>query len=96
MRSGLMRDYITIERNMPTKGDFGEDIDNWVELFKTWAYIRGSVSNEQEAIYNIRIRFRELTHNDRIVFGSRIFNITSVLDKSGMGRELFLEGRELV
>lgn len=96
-RAGLMRDYVTIERNFPTQGDQGEQIDNWVVQGYTWAYIRGSVSNEQEAISQIRIRYREgLTHNDRFVLGSRIFNLTSVLDKDGRGRDMILEARELV
>ena len=96
MPAGQLRDYITVERNYPTQGDQGEEIDDWQELFKTWAHIVGVVSNEQEAVFNIEIRYRSLTHNDRIVFNSRIFNITSVQDKDGMARKLMLEARELV
>jgi len=96
MRAGLMRDYITIERNTPTQGDAGEEIDNWATLAYTWGHMRGSISNEQEAIYTVKIRYQELTHNDRLVLGSRVFNIISVLDRSGMNRDLVLEARELV
>ena len=97
MRSGLKRDYLTFERNTPTQGVQGQEIDNWNVLFYAWGYIRGSVSNEQEAVHQIRIRYEaDLTHRDRIVFGSRIFNIKSRLDKDGRGRELVLQVSEVV
>jgi head-tail adaptor len=96
MRAGLLRDKITLERNFPTQGDYGEIVDDWQELAQTWAYIRATVGDEESVIYNIRIRYRDLFHTDRIVFGAKIFNILSVIDKDGMKRDLWLEARELV
>ena len=96
MRAGLMRDYVTFERNFPTQGDYGEVVDDWQVLATTWAYMRAKVGDEESVIYNIRIRYRDLFHTDRIVFGSKILNILSVIDRDGMKRELWLEARELV
>ena len=94
MRAGLMRDYVTIERNNPTQGASGEQIDNWSFLAYTWAYIRGTGGEEHINALTMRCRYRDIVHTDRIIFGSRIFDIVSVTDSAGMARDLVLELRE--
>ena len=96
MRAGLMRDYISIERNTPTQGDSGELIDAWTTLANAWVYLRASSGEEAINQYLITMRYRDITHTDRIVFGTRIFDIVTVLDRQGMGRELTLEVSERV
>lgn len=94
MRAGLMRDYVTIERNTPTQGPAGEEIDNYAFLAFTWAYIRGTGGEEHINALTMRCRYRDIVHTDRIVFGTRIFDIVSVTDRDGMKRDLELELRE--
>lgn len=95
-RAGMLHDYVTIQRNTPTQGDSGELVDSWAALYTAWANIRASIGDEQQVIYTIRIRYLDITHNDRITFGSKIFNILSVLDRDGQQRELVLQAREIV
>ena len=89
-----MRDYVTIQRNTPTQGNSGEEIDNWTTIGYAWCYLRAT--DGQEAINELKanMRYRDINHTDRLLFGSRTFDIVSVLDKSGMGRELELVLRE--
>lgn len=94
MRSGLLRDYVQIQRNSPTQGDSGELIDNWTHLAYTWCRIRDATGEEAITTHQIRMRYRDIMHTDRIVFGSRIFDIVTVLDTEGMKRNLVLEARE--
>lgn len=94
MRAGLMRDYVTIERNTPTQGASGEEIDNWSTLSNTWAYIRATDGEESISSYQMRVRYQDIIHTDRVIFGSRVFDIVNVLDKDGMQRDLVIELRE--
>ena len=94
MRAGLMRDFVTIQRNTPTTGPTGEEIDGWANLNDTWAYIRGSGGDENINNLTMRVRDQDILHTDRVIFGSRTFDILSVTDSSGMGRELVIELQE--
>lgn len=94
MRSGLMRDYVTIQRNTPTQGNSGEEIDNWAFFANAWIYLRATEGEESINSYQARMRYMDIVHTDRILFGSRVFDIVSVLDKEGMQRNLVLELRE--
>lgn len=94
MRAGLMRDYVTIQRNTPTQGLSGEEIDNWSTLSETWAYIRGTGGEENINALNMRIRHQDILHTDRVLFGARIFDIVSITDPDGMQRNLLAELRE--
>lgn len=93
MRAGLKRDYVTIQRNNPTQGASGEEIDVWTNLANEWAYIRGVDGDEAITTHVIRLRHRDLDHTDRILFNSKIYDIVSVIDKDGMGRELIVEAK---
>ena len=94
MRAGLLRDYVTIQRNTPTQGSSGEEIDVWADLSNAWAFIRASGGDENIKSLKIDIRYTDVTHTDRIVFGTRIFDIVTVFDPAGMGRNLRIEAIE--
>jgi len=94
MRAGLKRDYVEIQKNTPTRGLSGEEIDSWSHRGYAWVYIRATDGEESISNYTIRMRDQTVTHTDRILFGSRVFDIKSVLDKDGMGRDLVLEVTE--
>ena len=94
MRAGELRDYVEFQRNAPTRGASGEEIDNWSHHIFAWVKIRATAGEETITAHQLRMRFADIVHTDRVVFGSRIFDIVSVLDNQGMGRELVLELRE--
>ena len=94
MRAGLMRDQVTIERNTPTIGSTGEEIDAWATYTTTWAHIRGSGGEENIKNLMMRVRHQDILHTDRVVFGTRTFDIVSVRDSDGMARDLVIELRE--
>lgn len=93
-RAGLLRHYVEIQRNTPTQGDSGEEIDNWAHLAYSFCSIRSTEGEEEIVTHQVRMRYRDITHTDRILFGSRVFNIVNVLDAGGMERDLVLEVRE--
>lgn len=93
MRAGLKRDYIEIQLNTPTQGASGEEIDSWSHRAYAWAYIRGTDGDESITSHTMRIRFQTVDHTDRIIFNGNVYDIISVLDKDGMGRDLVIEAK---
>lgn len=94
MRAGELRDYVEFQRNTPTRGDSGEEIDNWSTHIYAWVKIRATGGEENITAHQLRMRYADVVHTDRVVFGSRIFDIVSVLDTRGDARNLVLELRE--
>ena len=84
MRSGSLRHRVVVQGQTQTPNGMGGFSVTWSELFKSRAAIWPLSSKEQldamkleSVITNkIRIRYRAgITSKNRIVFGSRIFNI---------------------
>ena len=94
MRAGTLRDYVTIQRNNPTQGSSGEEIDNWITHVNAWVNLRETGGEENIKALQMRMRYDDVLHTDRVLFRSRVFDIVSVLDKTGMERELVIELRE--
>jgi len=99
MRSGALKHKITIERNAERRGESGEIIRGWTTFAQRWAAVEPLVGREIEYAHQIhadagiRIRMRYLegmTPSDRIVMGTRIFNVLSVqnVDESGVETEV--------
>jgi head-tail adaptor len=94
MRSGLLRDYVKFQRNNPTQGLSGEEIDNWTDHIFAWVFLKATGGEENIGNYQVRMRYADIVHTDRMIFGTRVFDIVSVLDTGGMQRELVVELRE--
>lgn len=84
MRSGPLRHRVSVQRQEPTRDEFGEIVANeWVEIGKRWAEVKpisgreALVSNQDlnEVTTRIRMRFFPIRGSDRIVFKERIYNI---------------------
>lgn len=90
----MLRDFVTFQRNNPTQGASGEEIDNWSNHVTAYVHLKAVSGEENISQYQLRMRYDDINHTDRIIFGSRIFDIVSVLDMTGMKRELTLELRE--
>ncbi len=90
MNIGSKRHLITIEEfQQSIEPTFGEEVKTWVEFNKAWASIipvsvdERYISKEKNATATHKITIRyipNLSVKMRVVFGSRIFNIVSVLN----------------
>lgn len=102
MNSARLRYMVRIERNTPTLNTFGEEESSW-SLF---AIRRASIeplrgrefwtSQEQESEITHRLRLRwddklsNVTTKDRIGYGSRNFDIKSIINPMQRGEEMQL------
>lgn len=107
MRAGYLNKRITIQQLTDERDETGGVVNTWTEVCKAWASIeplKGAEflsAKEVDAQVTTRIRMRQrkdvtITSDMRVVYGSRIFEIDSVIDVYTRGRELQLMSRELV
>ncbi len=105
MRAGLMRHRITIESPTETQGADGSMTLTWAPFATVWASVEPLLGREwfdaqrEQAEVSHRVRMRFLPgvgHNMRIMWGSRVFEIESVLNAGERNRELVLMCRESV
>jgi SPP1 family predicted phage head-tail adaptor len=107
MQAGWLRHRITITDKQITRRDNGEEAISWADHFSAWASIeplRGREyleSKQIEADVDTRIRLRHQPDKQplprmRIAFGSRTFEIVSVVNVKEKGAELNLMCKELI
>jgi len=105
MRAGKLRHSIIIEKKTLTTDNMGGFTEVWSEHTITRASIypmRGTEKVEfmklgHTNVYNIWIRyFSGVLADMRIVFGSRYFEILSVLNPEEKNVDLFITAKELV
>jgi len=102
LRAGRLRHRITIQSVGSTLDDYGDLSNSWTTLATVWASItpvsgtEADIASELTGIstHSIKIRYRSgVTSQNRIVFGSRTFQIESIKDwneyKAGKCLELF-------
>lgn len=103
--AGPMRFRIEIQANTPTTTGKGEHVQSWTTVTSRWASIAPAsgqrfVASEQirdQVSHKIVIRYYAgLTPRHRIKFGSRIFNILSVLDEGELHVRQTILATELV
>jgi len=100
---GKLRKKIVIERNTNTTPDSnGQVKPNWETLFTRYAYIRPLKGREYEQAHQMKsietheigLRYVDITPRDRFRYGTRIFNIESVLNIDEKDRELICRCKE--
>lgn len=109
MQSGRLRNRVILQRQTVTQNEFNEEIVTWVDIADLWADIRSGGARERERMISganqlqaaidhvIIIRWRsDINAKQRIVFGSRIFDIEAYNDPTGQHRQLRLECREVL
>ena len=106
MRSGSLRHRITFQRNEETFNDFGESITSWVSIVPDeWVQIIPLKSDETyrskklnaEVNHKIRMRYRsDIDSTLRIEYGSRIFDIDSVINVRELNKELQIMATEVL
>lgn len=107
MRAGELRHRITIDYPTASQDAFGEETPvTWVTLETVWAaaepltgqerYLDPAAQRVAEATFRFRIRYRDdVTHQMRVSWRSRTFNILEVRNIMGRDWEMYLLCKEL-
>jgi SPP1 family predicted phage head-tail adaptor len=109
MRSGTLRERVTIQTFTVAQDAHGEPIKTWANLGSVpvvWAnikvkpggerFISGSEQVQAELTHTVTIRHRtDITVQMRAVEGSRLLYIENVYDPTGKNEYLILECREV-
>lgn len=93
MKAGRRNKKVTIQRTTPTRGDFGEEVEAWATLSQPFVNIKTISGGETiqggqidaRSTHLISLRKTDITPADRIMHGSRVFNIVSVTDPEERG-----------
>ena len=107
MQAGWLRHRITVQDKQVSRAQNGEEEITWPDHFSAWASVepfRGREyleSKQVETDVDTRIRLRYQPGKQplprmRVVYGSRIFEIESVINAKEMDIELNLMCRELL
>lgn len=105
MRAGQLRDRVTLQEVTETRDSFGAVVEAWSDVATVWAEVADLSGREYfdaqqtnaELKTRIRIRYRSgVVPKMRAVFGSRVFDIESVIDPDSRRRELHLMCKEVV
>lgn len=103
MNAGDLRHQITLQSMTQTADGMGGITETWSDQFTTWASIDPPKSREfygtgqvqTEIVTRVRIRYRpNVSHTWRVKFGTRYFNITSIVNPDECNQELIIMGRE--
>jgi len=107
MQAGRLRHQVTIKYKETTQNDLGEEVIVWTDLVTVWAGVeplRGREymdSRQAQADVDTRIRMRyqegvTVRPSHRVYFGSRVYEVISVIDPQERNRDLQLMCREHV
>lgn len=107
LRAGKLRHRVSIERLTETVDDYGavdRSSANWASIGTVWAAIeplrgveRLEASQLKESVdtqITMRPQSFSVNASDRVAFGSRIFDIVSVINPQEIGEQLILLCRE--
>jgi SPP1 family predicted phage head-tail adaptor len=105
MKSGKLRHRITIQSKVVSRDTFGAETITWRTEKTVWASIEPISGKEyflaqqvqSEVTHVIKIRYYEGLRTDwRMLFGSRIFDVKSVINFQEQNVEMILMCREFV
>lgn len=103
MRSGPLRHQVTLRSYTKTRDAYGGEIETWSDFATVWASVDPLIGREYIAAKQIqaevshKIRMRYINGVDptmKIVFGSRTFEIVSILNVAEQNRELVIMATE--
>jgi SPP1 family predicted phage head-tail adaptor len=90
MRAGLLRELVTVQQRISTQDPYGQAVDAWSEVAKTWASVQPLRGNERftaaqtKAAIDTKVtmRFRNdvMPGRNRILFGARVLDVESVIN----------------
>ena len=97
MRSGSLRHRIVIQESTEVSDGMGSFTTTWSDTLEAWAAIWPLSSKESldamklelQVTHKIRIRYRSgITAKNRIKFGTRYFNIISLINYEERNKQL--------
>lgn len=104
MQAGRLRQRVRIQEPVDAQNGLGEMIRAWSTVATVWAAVeplRGREFFDAEQVqaeisHRVRLRYRPgVDATMRVLFGSRVFQIQSVIDVDERRRELQLMCREM-
>jgi SPP1 family predicted phage head-tail adaptor len=99
MRAGTLRHFVAIEEPTEGQNEYGEPVAAWTTVHEAWASREDLAGREffsaqtinAEVTTRFRLRYRDgLTSKMRLKDGSTLYDIASVQDPDGRGRELII------
>jgi len=105
MRSEALKKRITIQQQSTTQDSFGSPIDTWTTVATVWASIEPIngkeffAASQVNAEVTTRIRIRYLSGIEpamRVLYGTRLYNIQSVIDYKESHAEMQLMCKEVI
>lgn len=105
MRAGRLRHRITIQQKSVSQDAYGEEDATWSTYLQTWASVEPLEGREymegraqaQAVSHRVLMRHRDgVTAEMRVLHGSRVLQIESVLNTRERDEELELMCREMV
>ncbi|TWT64242.1 phage head closure protein [Rubinisphaera italica] len=108
MASGKYRNRITIERVTREQNEYGESVESWSTLMTLQAAVipvsaKETIENQQQKeqiTHTIYVRYSsdiaDLNTDDRVLFGTKILNLSSVINVGGRNREYQCTAIEVV
>ncbi len=105
VRAGILRHPIFLQREIESVGEIGQVIHTWTNLYHTRAHISPVNGTEwyindhlqNEVTHNIVVRDTRTTKHtpkDRIIFGTRIFDIIKILNFEERQMHLMILAKE--
>lgn len=105
MKIGALRHRVTIQTKTVTIDSYGGESITWTDYLTVWAAVEPLTGREflegrrldNMIGHRIRIRYRAgLDPSMRVSWGSRVFDIESVIERESKRREIWLMCKELV
>lgn len=105
MKAGDLRQRVTIQNKTAVRNSYGEEVITWVDLATVWAAVEPLRGREfldgkmitPETTTRIRIRFRDgVSPEQRVVFGSKNYDILAIVHVEERERELHLMCQEIM
>lgn len=107
MKSGKMNKRVTLQRKTSTRSETGQVLPTVTELGKSFCSINPLSGREyivsdgahSDVTHKISMRARSdlsLRPDDQILYGTRTFDIQSVLDEEEDGRQWMIMVKELI
>jgi SPP1 family predicted phage head-tail adaptor len=105
MRSGTLRDRVTIERAVEGKDTLEAPTLTWVEVQTVWANVQpssgreffGADTVEAQTTHRITMRYiPDVNNKYRLLFKDRVLEIISIINVGELNKKLDLLCREVI
>ena len=99
MNAGRMRHRVTIQQQVRSATDYGGYEESWVDVATVWARIEPLMGRERwhgdqiesDLTHRVTIRYRsDVTPQMRVLYGSRVLKIISVINSGERDETLIL------